>query len=86
MVSTGIDQNLRVWDLESGKLIRSLNNHTLPVPDLALRPGETGLPMAASAGEDRTVRSTLAANHRSNAQVRTTQSRAAGRGMAKQRL
>ena len=56
MVSTGIDQNLRVWDLASGKLIRSMNNHTLPVPDLALRPSTTGLPMVASAGEDRTVR------------------------------
>lgn len=56
LVSTGIDQSVRVWDLTSGELIRSMNNHTLPVHDLALRPGETGLPMIASAGDDRTVR------------------------------
>ena len=56
LVSTGVDQNLRVWNLTSGALIRSLNNHTLPVHDLALRPGNTGMPMVASAGDDRTVR------------------------------
>ena len=56
LVSTGVDQNLRVWDLTSGELIRSMNNHTLPVHDLALRPGDTGMPMVASAGGDRTVR------------------------------
>ena len=56
LVSTGIDQSVRVWDLTSGELIRSMNNHTLPVHDLALRPGESGLPMIISAGGDRTVR------------------------------
>ena len=56
LVSTGIDQSVRVWDLTSGELIRSMNNHTLPVHDLALRPGESGLPMIISAGDDRTVR------------------------------
>ncbi len=56
LVSTGIDQSVRVWDLISGELIRSMNNHTLPVHDLALRPGESGLPMIISAGGDRTVR------------------------------
>ena len=33
-----------------------MNNHTLSVHDLALRPGESGLPMIISAGDDRTVR------------------------------
>jgi len=56
LVSTGIDQSVRVWDLTSGELIRSMNNHTLPVHDLALRPGEAGLPVIVSAGDDRTVR------------------------------
>ena len=55
-MSTGVDQNLRVWDLTSGELIRSLNNHTLPVHDLALHPDESALPMVISAGDDRTVR------------------------------
>jgi WD40 repeat protein len=56
LVSTGIDQSVRVWDLNSGELIRSMNNHTMSVHDLALRPVNGGLPMIASAGDDRTVR------------------------------
>ena len=56
LVSTGVDQSIRVWDLKTGALIRSLNNHTLPAHDLALRPDESGLPMIASASDDRTVR------------------------------
>ena len=56
LVSTGVDQNVRVWDLTTGELIRSLNNHTLPAHDLALRPNALGLPMVASASDDRTVR------------------------------
>ena len=56
LVSTGVDQNVRVWDLTTGALIRSLNNHTLPAHALALRPKATGLPMVASASDDRTVR------------------------------
>ena len=56
LVSTGVDQNVRVWNLATGALIRSLNNHTLPAHDLALRPNASGLPMVASASDDRTVR------------------------------
>ena len=56
LVSAGIDQSLRVWNLESGQLVHSLDNHTLPVHDLALRPGVGGLPMVASVSDDRTVR------------------------------
>ena len=55
-MSTGIDQNIRVWDLTSGELLRSMNNHTLPVNDLALRPNDSGLPMLVSVGDDKTVR------------------------------
>ena len=56
LVSTGVDQSVRVWDLTSGTLMRNMNNHTLPAHDLALRPNGTGLPMVASASDDRTVR------------------------------
>ena len=56
LVSAGVDQSVRVWDLESAKLIRSLNQHTKPVHALALRPTEVGLPMVASAAGDRTIR------------------------------
>ena len=56
LVSAGIDQSLRVWDLPSGKLRRSLSQHTKPVHALALRPAEDGLPMVASAASDRTIR------------------------------
>ena len=56
LVSAGIDQSLRVWDTDSWSLIHSLGIHTLPVNDLALRPGNHGLPMVASASDDRSVR------------------------------
>jgi len=56
LVSSGVDQSLRVWDIESGTLIRSLNQHTKPVNALRLRPARDGLPMVASAARDRTIR------------------------------
>jgi len=56
LVSAGIDQSLRVWDLEAGEVTRSLNQHTGPVHALALRPGEGGLPVVASAAADRSIR------------------------------
>ena len=56
LVSSGADQSLRVWDLESGTLIRSMNQHTKPVNALRLRPIKGGLPMVASAARDKTIR------------------------------
>ena len=56
LVSSGSDQSLRVWDLETGKLIRSLNQHTKPVHALAAKPAAGSLPMVASASGDRTIR------------------------------
>ena len=56
LVSAGVDQSLRVWNIESGQLVRSLNQHTGAVHDLALRPASEGLPMVASAAGDRTIR------------------------------
>lgn len=55
-VSTGYDQSVRVWELKTRTLIRSLNQHTKPVKSLAVSPLGEGLPMLASASEDRTVR------------------------------
>lgn len=56
LVSSGIDQSLRVWNLDSAELIHSVSIHTLPVHGLALRPGDSPMPMVASASEDKTVR------------------------------
>ena len=55
-VSAGVDQSLRVWNNDTGELIRSLNQHTGPINALALRPPVGGLPMVASAAGDRTIR------------------------------
>jgi WD40 repeat protein len=56
LVSAGDDQSVRVWDVESGELVRSLNQHTRSVNAVALRPADGGLPMVASAASDRTIR------------------------------
>ncbi|MDP6446969.1 MAG: WD40 repeat domain-containing protein [Pirellulaceae bacterium] len=56
LVSAGVDQSVRVWNLESAELTRSLSQHTKPIRALALRPATSGLPMVASASEDRSIR------------------------------
>lgn len=56
MVTAGDDQSVRVWELDSGKLVRSLNQHTKPIHSLAIRPTTSGLPVVASAAGDRTIR------------------------------
>ena len=58
LLSAGIDETVRLWDISTGATLRTLSNHTRPVVSLAVRPGagREGPPMAASAGSDRTVR------------------------------
>ena len=57
LVSAGLDQSLRVWDVATGQPLRSLTNHTAPVLGLAVRPGDDQpRPMVASISSDRTVR------------------------------
>ena len=56
LVSAGADQTVRVWNLSTGNLIRSLSQHTRPVHAVAPRPTASGLPMVASASVDRTIR------------------------------
>ena len=56
-VSASLDQTMRVWNVPDRNIDRSLNNHTQAVMGLALRSTSGGgLPMIASAGEDKTVR------------------------------
>lgn len=57
IVSSGVDQSLRIWSRTTKKLTRSLSQHTKPVNALAVRPFSAGdLPMVASAAGDRTIR------------------------------
>jgi WD40 repeat protein len=56
LVSGSIDQNLRVWNLDSAKVLWTFNNHTKEVHQVARRPAAEGQPMIASVSEDRTVR------------------------------
>jgi len=57
VLSAGVDQAIRVLKPASGETVRSLDNHTAAVRDLAVRPGkDNGPPVVASAGTDRTVR------------------------------
>lgn len=56
-VSGSRDQTLRVWREKTGELVRTLNNHTNSVHDIAVRPGSIKVPyVIASAGADKTVR------------------------------
>jgi WD40 repeat protein len=56
VLSAGVDQAIRVLKA-SGETLRSLDNHTAPVRDLAVRSGkQEGPTVVASAGADRTVR------------------------------
>ena len=60
LVSGGIDQSLRVWDADSGRELRHLDNHTGAILGLAIRPSAGAPagapPMVATIGGDRTVR------------------------------
>ena len=56
LVSGGVDLSLRVWNLETGAVVRSLDQHTGAIHSIAVRPGGDGLPMVASAAEDRSIR------------------------------
>jgi WD40 repeat protein len=56
IVSSSADRSLRLWDATSGQTLRVLDNHTDAVHDLALRPGNTGLPLIASVSGDGTLR------------------------------
>lgn len=53
IVSGGVDRYVRVWDIETGRLLRSLRGHTADIRALVFTPdGQT----LASGSEDRTIR------------------------------
>jgi WD40 repeat protein len=58
IASAGRDQSLRLWDAETGQVLRSLDNHTDAVVGLAVRPGlpTSAPPWLATIGTDRTLR------------------------------
>ncbi len=57
LVTGGVDESIRLWEPATGKLLRSLSNHTKSVTGLAVRPGDwPGPPTLASIGLDQTVR------------------------------
>lgn len=57
-LTASLDQSIRLWDGASAKQLRSLDNHTAAVQDIALRPGqkEGVAPWIATCASDRTVR------------------------------
>ncbi|MFN3192353.1 MAG: WD40 repeat domain-containing protein [Aureliella sp.] len=56
LITAGYDQSVRVWNVASGELIRSLSQHTQPIHSVSPQPAEQGLPYIASAAQDRTIR------------------------------
>lgn len=57
VLSAGVDQSVRLLSAKSGETVRTFDNHTAAVRDVAVRPGQhNGPPLVASASADRTVR------------------------------
>ncbi len=57
VVSGSRDSTVRIWTQPTMKLVRTLNNHTNEICDLAVRPGSSEPPyVLASSSLDRTVR------------------------------
>ena len=57
LVSCGADNTIRVWSADATVQLRAFNNHAKAVRQLAFRPAQNaGLPLLASAADDRTVR------------------------------
>ncbi|MFK7734737.1 MAG: WD40 repeat domain-containing protein [Pirellulaceae bacterium] len=56
LVSVGFDQSLRVWNGQSGVPLRNLNQHTQPIHKVVAKPTREGLPIVATASQDRTIR------------------------------
>ncbi len=58
LATAGRDQTIRLWEIsQPARSLRSFDNHTGAVHELALRPvSDDGPPVIASAGADRTVR------------------------------
>ena len=56
LISVAGDQLVRVWEVSTGRLIRSLSQHTQPIHAVALSPAAADLPLVASAAGDRTIR------------------------------
>ena len=57
VVTSSIDQTLRVWDLSKRETVRTLHNHTHAVHTVCQRPHVgNGPPVVASISDDRTVR------------------------------
>jgi WD40 repeat protein len=50
------DNSVRVWNARTGELLRTLNNHSGEVRDVAIRPLQNGLALLASSGSDKTIR------------------------------
>ncbi|MCA9120937.1 MAG: hypothetical protein H6822_31415 [Planctomycetaceae bacterium] len=56
-VSGSRDNTIRIWEHSSANLVRTLNNHTDEIIDLAVRPTSTSAPyVIASSSADHTVR------------------------------
>ncbi|WP_168565844.1 WD40 repeat domain-containing protein [Crateriforma spongiae] len=56
ILSGGDDQRLRLWDSTDFRTVRTLKQHTGSIVDISTAPSNDGLPVVASASEDRTIR------------------------------
>ena len=56
LVTVGNDHSVRVWNVETGSLIRTLNQHSKAIFCISVCPTSATKPLIATAAEDRTIR------------------------------
>ena len=56
IVTAGLDESVRVWNINKSTHLRTLNNHTNAVHGLAIQTPAPRIPVVFSISEDRTVR------------------------------
>ncbi len=56
LVTAGNDHSVRVWNVETGALIRTLNQHSKPIYCISVCPIAVDKPLIATAAGDRTIR------------------------------
>jgi WD40 repeat protein len=56
LATSSRDTTIRIWDISTGTIVRTLNHHTDQIVGIARSPSDSNPPVMASIGDDRTIR------------------------------